>query len=207
MESETEANFSIQIKEDEIECPVHPEREAIYVCLDPLCTKPVRCCIMCVRYDHATCKDQFILKYSILNRKVEFENIHKTHVIGYRQDIENIFDEMNDQLMSEFQKYREESIKFINQYSFDKESMNNFENIAAIREKFTVSLKEDNSIKIEPRNYAIEQDMDRMKQSIKSQLQQKITGFAEDLRSFDVFEFGIKMEKRFFEGHESIGRF
>lgn len=52
-------------------CETHTNKLLQFICLDPMCSKSTRACVLCVKNDHSKCKDDFIILTREMDEKVD----------------------------------------------------------------------------------------------------------------------------------------
>ena len=66
------------VAQDNINCIKHPSKKATLICLDPHCLKETStACVLCLKNDHKTCKDEFILQKNDYKNSIQIMETDK----------------------------------------------------------------------------------------------------------------------------------
>ena len=168
-------------------CETH-EKRIMFYCLDPRCKKNPICCILCVKNDHPTCKDEFMVEKDDAKSRINLvKNESDPTIITKKlnQVMELKLYEMNKSLMQKKKGFIE---------SFDiQESPDNILDpnvLQNVKKNFNFEFDQDtNLINISSKFNATEEQVDESLTAFEKDLEKKLLSF---LDNFSKLKFTIR---------------
>lgn len=187
------------------ECNYHGEREAIYICLDPVCKKEPKCCLICVKNDHHKCNDNLVIKQSKVPSYVQIMNTGSSAMDAFKKKMEVIFEDVKEQMVENYNQYVNGSLGILGSDTIKVENLNNSESIKNIKENFNIEVTDDDTIQIAPRFNPGRKDIDEDLEVFKKNLENKLTKFSEMLRKVRFYN-SDSISPQNFNIHAQIGK-
>lgn len=101
---------------ENIECPVHPDRQYRYICLSPNCAIEPKSCIICIKDQHQSCEYEKIVEIHDFLNRVVIQNRQYSGTLAVRDYIKDYIDVAQIETLSKLKRKRNFLARLLESY-------------------------------------------------------------------------------------------